>query len=154
MYNSVTFYTYIHHITWLLPDSGSAACLSKANNQGAKTGRKGSYFIQKSWQCREKVDSCPKTNSRDSSQSWQFLKGKKGRIWVNHQCRKSRSASFSIACRLADSSWSFFRCCLIWVSVWRIAKGASERGDSYLILHSYYFLFRNIFNVRKDIVYI
>ena len=78
MYNSVAFYTYIHHIMWLLPDSGSAACLSKANNQGAKTGRKGSYFIQKSWQCREKVDSCPKTNSRDSSQSWQFLKGKKG----------------------------------------------------------------------------
>ena len=49
----------------------------KANNWEAGVDRKESCFNQKSRQSGEKVDSCPKTNSKDSAQPWQFLKGKK-----------------------------------------------------------------------------
>ena len=39
--------------------------------------RKEGCFNQKRRQSGEKVDSCPKTNSKVSAQPWQFLKGKR-----------------------------------------------------------------------------
>ena len=52
----------------------------------------------------------PKTNSEDSPQTWQFLKGKMGEEsqWIT-EAGKLGSASFSTVCRPADS---FFRCYL------------------------------------------
>ena len=61
----------------MLPNSGSAACCSKANTQEATVGRKESCFNQKTGQSGEKVGSCPKTNSEDSAWPWKFLKGKR-----------------------------------------------------------------------------
>ena len=46
-----------------------------SNNQEASVSRKERYFIQKSGQSGEKVDSCPETNTKDSARPWQLLKG-------------------------------------------------------------------------------
>ena len=57
-------------------NSGSAACHLKANNQGARVGRKESLFFvfvfvffQKNQQSEKKVDLCPETNSDNFAQS-------------------------------------------------------------------------------------
>ena len=69
-------------------------------------GREEMRLSQKRCPSWEKVNSCPETNSKDSAQSWLFLKEKYwgGRISVNHRGRRVGSVFFSFECRLADSS--------------------------------------------------
>ena len=50
----------------------------KPINLRGKCAKKEGYFNQKSQQSREKVDSWPKTNSKDSAQPWLLSKGKEG----------------------------------------------------------------------------
>lgn len=52
---------------FMLLNSGSIAHHLEANNQGTNVCRK--MLFQKSWQFREKVDSCPEMNSEDYAQS-------------------------------------------------------------------------------------
>ena len=73
---SVTFST--SELLTMLPNSGSAACHSKANNREASVSRKERCFNQKSRQSGEKVDSCPKSNSEDSCSAMTVFKGKGG----------------------------------------------------------------------------
>ena len=56
----------------LLLNSGLAACFLEASPQETSAGR---WLYSGGLQSGEKVDSCPKTNSEDSTQPWKFLKG-------------------------------------------------------------------------------
>ena len=69
----------------------------------ASVNRKESYFNQESQQAAEIGDSCLEITSEESAQPWQVSKGKFERISGNHGGRRVGSASFFIACRLADS---------------------------------------------------
>lgn len=58
----------------------------------------------------EKVDSCPRTSSEDSTQPGRFFKGKGKRSqWIV----EARVVAAPAACSLAHSSWSLLRCCLV-----------------------------------------
>ena len=59
----------------VLPKLCSAAWLWKTSNQEGRVDRNDTCIIHKSQQSGEKIEWCPKTNSRDSTQPGQFLKG-------------------------------------------------------------------------------
>ena len=68
----------------------------------------------------------PKTISRDSAQAWKLLKENKEVISVNHWDRGSDSSPSPTACRLVNSSRSFFRCYLVPQFVCEITKGEAR----------------------------
>ena len=60
-------------------------------------------LIRKSGSLREEVDSCPETNSKDSAQPGQFLKGKMGKRISELSRQEVGFCIISTECRLADS---------------------------------------------------
>lgn len=69
-------------------------------------------FIQKSWWSGEMVASCLETNSQDSAQPWNIIKGK-GKLISATWDRESDSCLYPIEGKLVNATWSFFRCYLI-----------------------------------------
>ena len=83
-------------------DLAAAAAAAGLVARGS-VGREEMRLSQKSCQSWEKVNSCPETNSKDSAQPGQFLKGKMGKRISELSRQEVGFCIISTECRLTDS---------------------------------------------------